>query len=646
MHRALLPLLLLLACSDDATKDTTSGVDSGVGADSDGSDSAGSDSAGSDSDAVVDNDGDGVSAEEDCDDADATTYPGAAELCDGKDNSCDGAIDEGVQTSFYTDGDGDGYGAGEATLACEAPSGAAAQDGDCDDADPRYNPGAAEADCADPNDYNCDGSVGYADGDGDGFAACQECDDGAAAVNPDATEVCDGLDNNCDGSTDGADAQDAMTYYADTDGDGFGDLDFAVLDCAQPEGYVADKTDCDDGVNEINPAATETCDSLDNDCDGLIDGADDSVDLSTGSTFYADTDGDGFGDAGAPILACEAPKTGAATNDADCDDGDGAVNPDATEVCDEFDNDCDGLIDDDDDSVDLSTGDTFYTDTDGDGYGDSASTVTACALPSGAATVDGDCDDGAGGTYPGATDGCDGEDNNCDGLIDEDSTVGLQLVSVEMTSKTGTVYAIDAATASSKALASLSTSTTVGFNSATYDSASGRTIAHDYSNAKLWELDVCDGTMSEIGPTGVGNTCGIVFGPGGLLYGLDTSSDSLVTLDPATGAATSVGSLGISLGSCGLAYDCASDTLIGVDQAGAQLFYVDAATGAATTKLPLGISFGSVGVEYNPVDGMLYIMNGTNLYMTNPATGSSSLVGAVAFTGSKDDLSFVPECAP
>ena len=104
--------------------------------------------------------------------------------------------------------------------------------------------------------------------------------------------------------------------------------------------------------------------------------------------------------------------------------------------------------------------------------------------------------------------------------------------------------------------------------------------------------------------------------------------------------------MGISLGSCGLAYDCASDTLIGVDQAGAQLFYVDATTGAATTKLPLGISFGSVGVEYNPVDGMLYIMNGANLYMTNPTTGSSTLVGAVGFAGSKDDLSFVPECAP
>ena len=106
MNRALLPLLLLLACADDATKDNSSGVDSAVGADSDGSDSAGSDS-----DAAVDNDGDGSPEGEDCDDADATTYPGAAELCDGKDNSCDGAIDEGVQTSFYADGDGDGYGA-------------------------------------------------------------------------------------------------------------------------------------------------------------------------------------------------------------------------------------------------------------------------------------------------------------------------------------------------------------------------------------------------------------------------------------------------------------------------------------------------------------------------------------------------------
>lgn len=82
------------------------------------------------------------------------------------------------------------------------------------------------------------------------------------------------------------------------------------------------------------------------------------------------------------------------------------------------------------------------------------------------------------------------------------------------------------------------------------------------------------------------------------------------------------------------------------DQARAQLLSVDAATGAATTKLPLGVRFGSVRVGYNPVDGMPYIMNSTNLYMTSPATGRSSLVGAAAFTGSKDDLSVVPECAP
>ncbi|MCK6517561.1 putative metal-binding motif-containing protein, partial [Myxococcota bacterium] len=152
---------------------------------------------------VIDNDGDGVPAEEDCDDNDAAVNPSAAEACDGLDNNCDGAIDEGVGTAWYADADGDGFGDDAAeTIACEPPEGAVDVGGDCDDADAAYNPGAAETDCADPNDYNCDGSVGYNDGDGDGFAACEECDDGDVAVNPNAEEICDERDNNCDGSTD------------------------------------------------------------------------------------------------------------------------------------------------------------------------------------------------------------------------------------------------------------------------------------------------------------------------------------------------------------------------------------------------------------------------------------------------------------
>ena len=78
-------------------------------------------------------------------------------------------------------------------IECDAPVGYVADDTDCNDADPAYNPGAVESDCADPSDYNCDGSVGYADGDGDGYGACEDCDDTNADVNPGAMEVCTGF---------------------------------------------------------------------------------------------------------------------------------------------------------------------------------------------------------------------------------------------------------------------------------------------------------------------------------------------------------------------------------------------------------------------------------------------------------------------
>ncbi len=104
---------------------------------------------------VIDADGDGSPSTEDCDDGDASVNPSAAETCDGLDNNCDGAIDEGVLITVYTDADSDGYGDdGTAAEACATPEGAVEVGGDCDDGDARYNPGAAETDCADPNDYN------------------------------------------------------------------------------------------------------------------------------------------------------------------------------------------------------------------------------------------------------------------------------------------------------------------------------------------------------------------------------------------------------------------------------------------------------------------------------------------------------------
>ncbi|MFH1465770.1 MAG: putative metal-binding motif-containing protein [Pseudomonadota bacterium] len=347
----------------------------------------------------------------DCDDASSAIHPGATERCNGYDDDCDALIDDddpdiADQVTWYVDDDGDGYGDGE-VLACTQPAGTAPWGGDCDDADPAYNPGATEDDCTDPNDYNCDGSTGYADLDGDGWAACEDCDDGEATIYPGAAEVCDGVDDDCDGTVDEPDAVDADTWYADADGDGYGEPASTTAACTAPSGYVADDSDCDDGDASVNPAAAEVCDGVDQDCDG-------SVDEGVLSTFYADADGDGFGDVGAVIEACGAPS-GYVADATDCDDGAAAVNPAATEVCDGVDDDCDGLVDE----ADASGAPTWYQDDDGDGYGDAAADTVACAAPSGYVADATDCDDGDAAVNPGAAEVCDGVDQDCDGAIDE-----------------------------------------------------------------------------------------------------------------------------------------------------------------------------------------------------------------------------------
>jgi len=106
------------------------------------------------------------------------------------------------------------------------------------------------------------------DVDGDGFIAPQDCDDNDASINPDATEVCDGVDNDCDGTVDDGVL---ATFYRDDDGDNFGDDTQPIQACAQPPGFVTDNTDCDDGNPQRNPGATEFCDAIDNDCDGTVD---------------------------------------------------------------------------------------------------------------------------------------------------------------------------------------------------------------------------------------------------------------------------------------------------------------------------------------------------------------------------------------
>ncbi|MEC8425269.1 MAG: putative metal-binding motif-containing protein, partial [Myxococcota bacterium] len=226
------------------------------------------------------------------------------------------------------------------------------------------------------------------DADGDGFPDGTDCDDADPAVHPDAVEVCDGIDNDCDAlvddEDDSLDMDTAQVFHADGDGDGFGDPAAAVSACSQPSGAVEDGTDCDDADPAVNPGAVEICDELDvdEDCSGVSDDADDGVDPSSASSWYADADGDGFGDAAAVSTSCD-PGPDQVADATDCDDGDENIHPDATEVCDDLDvdEDCSGAADDADPGVDASSRGTWHTDADGDGFGDPATATSSCEAP-------------------------------------------------------------------------------------------------------------------------------------------------------------------------------------------------------------------------------------------------------------------------
>lgn len=186
------------------------------------------------------------------------------------------------------------------------------------------------------------GDSGLADADGDGFLAAEDCNDADPAVFPGAEELCDGVDNDCDAQVDNG-ATDATVWYPDSDGDGHGDLAGEVWACQAPQGHLADATDCNDRDAQISPSAPEVCNGQDDDCDGLSDDDDESVDVSTGVSWWTDEDGDGYG-AGEATQSCAVPP-GRSGSGNDCDDADWATYPGAPELCDGLDNSCDGQTD-------------------------------------------------------------------------------------------------------------------------------------------------------------------------------------------------------------------------------------------------------------------------------------------------------------
>ncbi len=241
------------------------------------------------------------------------------------------------------------------------------------------------------------------DWDGDGFVASEDCDDTLAWVHPGAEETCDGIDQDCDGEVD-EDATDAHTWYADADRDEHGDPEASVRACAQPLGYVLKADDCDDTRAQTYKGAPEICNGNDDDCDG-------EVDEQGGVTWWVDADGDGWGNLFEQVISCGGE--GFAPFPGDCDDGDPDVHPGADEICDGIDQDCNGQLDDN-----PVGGDLWYRDLDGDGWGDASVEVPSCGVPSQAAPVAGDCNDLDSSVHPEAVEVCNGVDDDCDGVVD------------------------------------------------------------------------------------------------------------------------------------------------------------------------------------------------------------------------------------
>ena len=221
---------------------------------------------------------------DDCDETRRGTNPNVPEVCDGRDNDCDGSVDEDLLQMSYEDNDRDLHGNIDAPImACPGKNGTSASTLDCDDDD--------------------------------------------TTINTPQDELIDGEDNDCDGEIDEEPA-DAI-WYPDTDNDGYGDPSGMTQTSNRPvNGHSILAIDCDDSDPTISPRAEELCNGIDDDCNG-------ERDFEIDTNDWEDDDNDGYPDA-----TCAGGSTRA-----DCDDTDPITFPMAEERCDFRDNDCDGTVD-------------------------------------------------------------------------------------------------------------------------------------------------------------------------------------------------------------------------------------------------------------------------------------------------------------
>ncbi|MBM4356039.1 MAG: hypothetical protein FJ109_19995, partial [Deltaproteobacteria bacterium] len=246
-----------------------------------------------------DDDGDGDPDADDCAPADGLVFHGQIEVCNGQDDDCDAGIDEPGATGcvdYFVDGDGDKYGGGAPQCLCgpEAPY-LLTVGGDCHDSD--------------------------------------------GAVNPSAPEVCNGIDDDCDGIADPEDAAGCKSYWTDKDDDGWGTGDKKCL--CKPEGdFTAMQAgDCLDSDPLANPGLDEACNGWDDDCDGKVD----ELGAQGCTVYYADKDDDGWGDPLDSQCLCKATLEYHLDAAGDCDDKAADIHPKAVEIlCDGKDNNCDG----------------------------------------------------------------------------------------------------------------------------------------------------------------------------------------------------------------------------------------------------------------------------------------------------------------